>query len=118
MDDTDEYAWKKYRDCRRGCGRPATFCYATCAPCRLGQLAERHPEVLGPGGADALAGLTERQCLPIEKLFRDAVDARDAARAALASALGAPTVERGDGGGDVVRTFGRPAPTEADDARA
>lgn len=118
MDDNDEFARKNPRDCANaagGCARTATIGYETCARCRLRALAARHPEVLGPVDPAALAGLTEKAALSVERPFRAALNARDVARHALALALGAPAVERPEGA-DVTCTFARPG--EALDARA
>ncbi len=116
MGDTDAYAWKTPRPCAAdGCDRTATLGYATCARCRLGGLVARHPEELGAVDPAALAAFSEKTALSVERPFRDVLNARDAARAALALALGAPTVVRPEGA-DVVCTFAGPG--EAPDARA
>ena len=112
--DEDFYGWKKERYCRVAvCDRPATIGYETCARCRLCALAARHPEVLRPVADRALPWLSEGDALSVERPFRDALDARDVARARLADLTGAPTAAR-QAGEDVARTF----VAEAADARA
>ena len=113
--DEDFYAWKRDRDCRVAvCDRSATIGYETCARCRLCALATRYPEVLGPVADRALPWLSEGAALSVERLFRDARDARDVARARLADLVGTPTAVR-PAGEDVARTFGT---LEAADAHA
>ena len=77
------------------------------------ELAARHPEVLRPVADRALPWLSEGDALSVERPFRDALDARDVARARLADLTGAPTAAR-QAGEDVARTF----VAEAADARA